>query len=307
MTARALAVAMGWILSGLVAAQSPANSVSRDSLAPVLLRNGVDTATMGVLVYYARGSESHARELGTMLAEGVRYYRDSLGVDLEPDIALVLVDSVQWRLATKRTFGLPFYHPSYRVLFLPSTTIGPDAESFLRLESRAPPAAMTTVQRQHRSWSNGVGRLLDLILLHEIGHVVVARLKIEPPNRWFNEWLATYLAYAFMRSKHPEDARLWDAMCDAQLAVYSPQHRTLADFEGGALANDDYMWYESAFQPQVRATYQARGLGFIGALRQEFGTAVTPRPTPAELLARLEEMTPGFKDWAARTFGDPTR
>jgi len=307
MTARALVVAMGWILPGLVSAQSPATSISRDSLAHVLLRSGVDTATMGVLVYYARGSESHARELGTMLAENLRYYRDSLGVDLDPDLALALVDSVQWRLATKRTFGLPFYHGGYRVLFLPSTPIGPDAEAFLPLESRAPAASMATVQRQHRSWSKGVARMLDLILLHEVGHVVVGRLKIEPPNRWFNEWLATSLAYSFMRSEHLDDAQLWDAMCNADLAVYTPQHRTLADFERGGLANDDYVWYESAFQPRVRAIYEAHGLRFIRALRTEFGTAVSPPPAPAELLARLDRVAPGFKDWAARTFGDPPR
>jgi hypothetical protein len=83
--------------------------------------------------------------------------------------------------------------------------------------------------------------------------------------------------------------------------------RALANCQRGGLTNDDYLWYESAFQPHVRATYQAQGLGFVRGLRQESGTAVTLRPTPAELIACLERMTPGFKDWAARTFGDPTR
>ncbi len=302
MIARALVVALGMVAPARVAAQSSQPLANqRDSLTQVLLRAGLDTATTGVLVFYVPGSEKDARELGTLLAASLRYFKNSLvGADI--DLALALVDSARWNLITGLPFGLPSSHDRARIAFLPSTPSGPDADAFMRIERGAPAAAIETVRRQYPSWAAGVARMLNLIMLHEVGHVVARSLPIHAPNRWFNEWLASYLAYAFMRSVRPDDAALWEAMCDAMLSGFTPPHRTLTDFESAIVSVDNYVWYQTAFQPRVREVFEAQGLGFVRTLRQEFGVEVTRPPSPADLLERLEKMAPGFNGWAARTF-----
>jgi len=301
MIARALVVAVVMSGPGLVPAQCCQPLANhRDSMTQVLLRGGLDTATTGVLVYYVPGSEANARKLGTLLAASLRYFGGSLGAEI--DLALAIVDSARWHLITDLPYGLPSSHGGARIAFLPSTPTGPDADAFLRVERSAPSGAMETVRRRYPSWSAGVARMLNLVMLHEVGHVVARTLPIHAPNRWLHEWLATYLAYAFMRSARPDDAELWDAMCDALFAGYTPQHRSLEDFENATLSIDNYVWYQTAFQPRVRVVYEAQGLDFVRALQQDFGADVTPRPSPADLLARLERMAPGFIVWATRTF-----
>jgi hypothetical protein len=45
----------------------------------------------------------------------------------------------------------------------------------------------------------------DGIGTHEIGHSIIRQLGIAPQTRWFNEFLASYIGYAYLRAKFPKE------------------------------------------------------------------------------------------------------
>jgi len=46
----------------------------------------------------------------------------------------------------------------------------------------------------------------DGIGTHEVGHYIVRELRIDPQTHWFNEFLASYVGYAYLKSKAPTQA-----------------------------------------------------------------------------------------------------
>jgi hypothetical protein len=142
--------------------------------------------------------------------------------------------------------------------------------------------------------------MVDLVAYHEAGHSFVSAFGIRSPNLWLNEMLATYLAYAFMRARHPELAALWDVMCDADVVSFKPPHRTLDEFESlySSMDADNYVWYQSALQPRIREIYSTQGLAFLRRVKELFPVGTTKLP-PSEVLLRLEGIAPGFGAWAS--------
>ena len=64
-------------------------------------------------------------------------------------------------------------------------------------------------------------RLNDLIGYHEVGHVVIWEYGLRQPQSWFDEMLATFAAYAFLRDRYAGEARVWDALMQRRDALRS--------------------------------------------------------------------------------------
>jgi hypothetical protein len=144
-----------------------------------------------------------------------------------------------------------------------------------------------------------VDRYAALVGFHELGHVYAAADSVLPSEGWFNEFLATYWEYAFLRERYPDDARLWDAVCTALLNHLQPKQTALAKMHGGSGGGPDtYVWYHSSLQTRVREVYDAQGLDFYQKVRSRRGDIRTAGKTP--LIETLEQIPPGFLDWEAK-------
>lgn len=64
--------------------------------------------------------------------------------------------------------------------------------------------------------------MVDLIALHEIGHAQVYACGLDAKQHWFNEFLASYFACGYMRSREPEMAVVWDAVMRQTARRISP-------------------------------------------------------------------------------------
>ena len=121
------------------------------------------------------------------------------------------------------------------------------------------------------------------------------------PNKWFNEFLASYFAYAYLRQRNLKLATVFHTMT-AEMASVTPKqkHTTLDDFErlyvGVGPAN--YGWYQGKFFERVAQVYDAKGLGFIPESVKAFPTDEKADLTVDVVLARLEKIAPGFLGWA---------
>jgi hypothetical protein len=132
---------------------------------------------------------------------------------------------------------------------------------------------------------------------HELGHIYTAADSVRPSEGWFNEFLATYLEYAFLRARRPDDARLWDAVCSALLTHLQPKQTPLAKMHAGG-GPATYVWYHSSLQTRVREVYEKQGLDFYRKVRMRRGEIGPAGDAP--LIQTLDQIAPGFVAWEAK-------
>src|SRR5262249_6107141 len=151
------------------------------------------------------------------------------------------------------------------------------------------------------TFEQGAEKLVDLIGLHELGHVLTHAYRIRSPSLWSYELLGTYFAYAYLREAHPELAILFAAMTyDLQYRDGDkPKYTSLEDFDrlyfkvGGA----NYGWFQSAFFGRVEQVYNAQKLSFLEKMRTAYPMDSKDKEPPRVVIERLERICPGFKEW----------
>jgi hypothetical protein len=237
---------------------------------------GVPSFTNKVTVYYNTGHEKRAKEFSSLIAEAMRFYEQKLKIKAELSVA-VLAKADWERVAQGIEKGV------------------------MALRGKASPATLRKIEQCGFTFEQGAEKLIDLIGLHELGHVLTLAYGIHPPSRWSNEFLANYFAYAYLREAHPKLATLFTAMSydlhytDAD----KPKYTSLDDFERLYLkvGPANYSWYQSAFVGRVEQVYEAQRFSFLEAVRDAYPTE-TKEPEPARaVLERLEQICPGFVAW----------
>ena len=252
--------------------------------------------------YYPAGSVERARQLQAMLTEGVAFYKERLGVDQK--VSLALLGPAEWRAWNPQyTGGAPYS------TMLPGVTRLPGRPPIMLLAAQSGHALSDLI---HRTWPQSpelaalgpsadsvADRYAALVGFHELGHVYTRADSVLPSEGWFNEFLATYLEYAFLRERYPDDARLWDVVCTALLDHLQPKQTSLAKMHGGGGGGPDtYVWYHSSLQTRVREVYDAQGLDFYQKVRSRRGEIGPGGKTP--LMQTLEQIAPGFLAWEAK-------
>jgi hypothetical protein len=145
---------------------------------------------------------------------------------------------------------------------------------------------------------------IDFIGLHELGHLIAEKLEISfypgKPNKWYNEFIASYLAYAYLRKKDPAFARMVRTLTDHNLRTMPEQrYSSLDDFEKlyTNVGPENYGWFQNKFVQLVVSIYERKGLDFI----KDLVNSSFPKNelTPIETLVQnLEKIAPGFISWS---------
>jgi len=261
----------------------------------------LDSLPAPVQTYYSAGFQIRATQDQALLREAERFYADSLG--LGTGISLALLNAADWKRVNNRPYGLPNLSISDRVAFLSATDDGVITMDLLRLEATLSDTVRAKVVREGISFAEFARSMTDVIGLHELGHTYVASYGINPHASWFNEFLSSYFAFAFLQSTHPRQARLIEAMIEARLERPPPAHTSLKDFEqfyGKAMSPDNINWYQAIFMQQVAEVSRSKGLGFLQTVRDAFPVAESDSVSAGTVLERLERIHPGFRAWADR-------
>lgn len=260
----------------------------------------VDSLEAGLWVYYSQGYEDRAEAIGRQIAASNTFHRDSLGVNA--DIRVALLDPTDFERAAFEDgypYGLPFIDDGVAVLPADLES-GAVIEMYAPFETTASAEILADLQEVGLSYEDAKRRMVDLIGLHEIGHAQVYAYGLDARQHWFNEFLATYFAYAYMRSREPEMAVVWDAVTRAGREGYEPTHSSLDDLNRlyAGVGVGDYVWYQNIFQDRIRTVYDEQGLGFLRRVLDRLSDPEWDPELSAELLAALEEIAPGFIAWA---------
>ena len=259
----------------------------------------VDSLYAGMWVYYSRGYKDRAEAIGRQITASNQFYEESLGIDV--DIRVALLDTVDHQRASiSLPYGLPFISEGIAVLPADLAT-GAVVEMYAPFESTASAEILADLREAGFSYAEANRRMVDLIGLHEIGHAQVTAYGIDARQRWFNELLASYFAYAYMQRNEPTNAVVWDRVTQAGREGHTPSYTSLDDFNRLYLAVgvSDYGWYQNVFQKRIQAVYEEHGLDFLRRVRECFSNPEWRPESAAELLDVLEGIAPGFLAWSA--------
>lgn len=287
-----LALALALSLAAVPAVAQPAPPRAQDQVRGL----GLDSLAGPLPVHYSASFAARAAEVQTTLREGAQFFADSLRLPTEVRVALL--SRADWTRISQVPYGVPYVQGG--VVFIPAAGDGAISDDFLRLEAGASPAVRARVGESGASFAENARRITDLIGYHELGHTYTSAYGIRPHTRWFSEFLATYFAYAFLARMRPPLAHGWEAMMLAKLEAPAPTHTSLADFERLYIrvGPENYNWYQAAFARHAAEVFNAHGLGFVTRVREVFPASDTTALDTDAVLARLEQIHPGFRAWA---------
>jgi hypothetical protein len=293
--ARSLAVAAVLVLPAACA-------TGRQQLKPFGRVQALDLDSLPgrVPTYYSPGARTRAASLQKMIDEALRYYAERLRV--APRLALAVLNQDHWRAVREVPYGVPWVSAVPRVTVLPA-----DLEQsvivagFRATRDQASMATRQALEAAGVPFEAAPYRLNDFIGYHEVGHVVVESSGVSQTQHWFNEMLATFAAYAFLRERHPSSASAFDALMQLNVTTIRPSFRSLDQFQRSyeAMPEDTYGWYQAMFHARARQVFDTEGLDFLNRLRAAGIKAGVRYSSAAELLERLDKVVPGFKQWAA--------
>lgn len=263
-------------------------------------RLGLPSFTSNSTVYYSVGYEVRAKVFHLLIDEARQFYEDRFQNRVELSVAVL--NRADWeQVAPEQPFGLPCVSEDPQVVLLPATPDGVVVEGAKGLRKSATDATLAKVEHAGHTFEEGALKLIDLIAVHEVGHVATRAAGIRPPSPWSNEFLASYFALAFLLEKHPELANLFVAMTydlacrDGQ----TPEYTSLADFDRlySQVGPANYGWYQGQFLRRAEQVYESHGLGFLEDIRLASSAAMSDDVPANEVLENWEGICPGFIAW----------
>lgn len=250
-----------------------------------------------IKVYYSPGYEKRALELRGMIEDAMKFYERKLKVREEVNLAVLSPE--QWKqVGLQVPYGVP--NAGRHIVILPALTDNATTEAMLKLKAGTSAATLEKIKASGFTFEEGAVKSVDLLGLHELGHLYTLAYGINPANKWLNEFLATYFAYSYLSQKHPKLARLWEAMSDAYVDAIQPKYTSLADFERlyFGVGLDNYGWYQAKLLLKGAQLHKENNLKFLSEVRKAFPQS-EKEPIPLEVaLERLEKISPGFITWS---------
>lgn len=289
-TAAVSAIAFGLMFAGAV--PIPAAHAQRVSPLARVEALDLDTATVGrVTVYFAAADRAYAEQLAALSEEAAAYFESELGTAFQLYLAVLSPEEWfdPWADDGFGLYGNPWGWVQDLLMGIPASLdegvliVGPDDDANLRR--------------------------VRFVMLHELGHLANKRY-LHPegsrpysPVKWFEEFLATYFAYAFVRSSYPEWAETSRREWSAFIAGYTPPVLSPLDWSfmrdlPPEEAGQTFAWYQVLLNLRAAAVYEEHGFDFLRQVRDRLAWDEAGGWTAKSVLSALEEFAPGFEAWA---------
>lgn len=291
-------IAASCLLVLMVLIAIPASAQETTALYRVQSLNN-PSALNRIRVYYSPGQEKRALDLRAMIEDAMQFYERKL--QIKEEITLAVLTPGQWRqVGLQVPYGVPNVSSPPRVIFLPAMTNNATTEANLSLKNKVSRQTLKMVESSGFTYEEGASKSVDLLGLHELGHVYSDAHGINAANRWLGEFLATYFAYAYLRERHPKLARLWEGVSHAYVDGIEPKHTALEDFERlyFGVGLDNYGWYQAKFLLKGAQIHKAKKLKFLEEVRKAFPKSEREPVSLEVALKRLEKISPGFVAWS---------
>jgi hypothetical protein len=251
--------------------------------------------------FYSPRSEARARYLQALLGGEIDYYSSQFQVRFAP-VTMAVLNTEQWsKVAGEDPYGMPSVGGSNPYVFvMPSSWAQVTWMPFPK-RGAVPAAILRQALTKGKTWDEVKFEGCDGIGTHEIGHTIIDQLGIDPQTHWFNEFLASYVGYAYLKAKHPPEALASEIFWTQGLDVPHPFTK-LSDFESKYDELEqkhpaNYGWYQLALDQRVMEIYPSSGVQFLRSIRSAFPKH-GPRLDSNQVLEKLEALSPGWKSWS---------
>jgi hypothetical protein len=257
--------------------------------------------------YYSPHAKPRAQYLQGLLGGEVKYYEDLFQITFGP-IDLAVLDVHQWqKIAGDEPYGMPSVDGSSPAVFVMPASWDGVKWMVVPTREKVPPSMLRKALANGASWDEVKFQGCDGIGTHEIGHFIARELAIDPQTKWFNEFLASYIGYAYLKAKAPAQALSNDIFWTVGLGNSPHSFTKLDDFESkyDEIQQEhpgNYGWYQLALDQRVIEIYNQRGVDYLREIKKAFPVAA-PALQSTQVLDKLEGISPGWKTWAAHVEG----
>ncbi len=288
---------MRWLTAGLlgtIGAFGVVTSAAAQNPRPIeIIRTlGLDSADVGgITVHFVPRDREHALRLATLCEEAVSYFKGEFNTSFSPQLAVLRPEHwfVPYAGGEGEPYGIPWGWIPDVLIAVPASLdagvliTGPDRSADLRR--------------------------VQFVMLHEFGHLASKHI-LHPRSgqpyssvRWFDELIATYFAYAFVRTSNPswsataqeEWQRAVESFTPSVVSLDWSHFRDLSPVEFART----YAWYQNLLNLRAAALYEKHGLDFLRRVRDRLDWQNADEWTTDGLIPILDDIAPGFQAWAS--------
>ncbi len=245
-------------------------------------------STEGTIVYFDKPDSIRSREFADLSVSMVKFFKEK--VNIRYNLKVAALGPGNW---FSEFPGIPYavpwpYFPD-RIIMMPSSL----TEGIMINPKRS---------RQQNKW------FVDFVLLHEYSHFL-EKDYFRPSDKsdyisvkWFGEFIANYLAYAYIHSTDTTWATEAKKMWRENLKTYTPGKFTLDWSFMNDLSPQElgptYGWYQVMLNLKAAELYEKYGVGLLQTLKAELPWQEVENWNTKTLLPLLENIYPGFKKWS---------
>jgi hypothetical protein len=253
--------------------------------------------------YYSPHARARAVYLQGLLGGEIEYYSKVFHVAFSP-ITLAVLDTRQWpAVAGDEPYGMPSVDGTKPAVFVMPVSWDEVKWMVVPKRKQVPPAMLRKALSTGEKWDQIKFQGCDGIGTHEIGHSIIRQLGIDPQTKWFNEFLASYAGYAYLKANAPAHALSSEIFWTAGLGNSPHPFTKLDDFESKyeQLQQEypgNYGWYQLALDQRVIEVFAQKGVTYLQEIRNALPSGAA-KLDGAQLISKLERISPGWTAWAA--------
>ncbi len=183
-----------------------------------------------------------------------------------------------------------------------------------KAEEAGNPTVLREIAGHRLTWDQANAQAGDLLSAHELGHAVIDAYGIVPGSHWLDEFLASYVWYAYISERRPQQLWLFDVIQAGNQLTRPQRFVSLTELDNNYRKivesdpqTNNYGWYQGQLIERVRQIYPMRGLDFLKEIRAAFPPGETPQFGSDEALRRVARIDPTFGYWAKGLATRPRR
>jgi hypothetical protein len=263
-----------------------------------------------IVTCYTPGYRARAVSLQQFLTGELAFVRRRLGIRVP--LLLAVLDEHQWPQAEHQ---LPYAMPSVHgdpPIALVAANWAAAKDFYPKAEDAGNPALFREIARHGLTWDQANAQAGDSLSAHELGHAVIDAYGIVPGSHWLDEFLASYVWYAYVSEQRPEQLWLFDVIQAGNQLERAQRFVTLTELDKNYRTivksdeqTNNYGWYQGQLIERVRKIYPIRGFDFLKEVRAAFPPGEAPQLGSDEALRRVERIDPSFSEWAKELASKP--
>jgi hypothetical protein len=227
-------------------------------------------------VRYSDGSLVRARAAADVAADAYVYF-SRLFSEVEPDIAVVVLDETDWP-GNGLPYGLPFFRDEPGEI-RPGVVVMPAGGGDFRIAMaqdvrEASPRGYAKLLATYPDSTGGLDLrpFFDLITIHEVGHAFEALGDLRLPTRWLSEIFVNLALHAFVATRLPESLKTLEVLPTVGAGsrrlgarMRAEGYSTLEQLEAHYPGRDEpmsplnYVWFQYRWQRLAAKMFDADG------------------------------------------------